>query len=206
MYLTYKASWGGVKGLGHLWYMTAIAICYLITPFLQWSQRYGKIKYVFIFVFVFMDAYLFSFNYYYIWLYALSYFTARTRHRLLGVSLFVVMCVLMLHSLTWRDFIDFTRLGVFFKCILGLLLLNVCLVMAHYLEVKDYRIITYLSKYSYNLYIVHHLPIMMPFSLLALHMNIVPKMVILFIVIYTSSVLLCYTSDYFEKSVKKNIL
>ena len=50
---------GGVDGLGHLWFMKAITLCYIITPILQFLRRYSNIVFSFIVLSQFLNTAIF---------------------------------------------------------------------------------------------------------------------------------------------------
>ncbi len=189
------SSLGGVKGLGHLWFMTAIAVCYAITPLLQWSLKYGRIKYIALLLLILFDIHFLSFKFFYVWLYCFSYLTAHREVCNIRIMFLIIIVSVITYFLQWDDLYKISIIGTLWKCSIAFLLFEVIIYSSQSIEFRKYDIISILSKYSYHIYIVHHLPIMMPFSILAWQMNIIPKLAFLILVVFFSTMLLYVVSN-----------
>lgn len=175
--------------------MTAIAICYAITPLLQWSRWLGWWQLVAVLSMIVVDGVLFQFRYYYVWLYALSYVMALRKVNIRQVCLLAVVTVVLTGRMQWTDLVDSSLLGRFWRCMAGLLLLSAILLAARAVAFRKPAVVSVLSKYSYYVYIVHHLLIMMPFSILAWPLGIVSKWIVLTFALWASTLLLYQLSQ-----------
>lgn len=160
---------GGVKGLGNLWYMTAIALCYVITPLLQKFRNYGSLGLICLLVagilqYCFFRFYLFYFSWLY--LYAVGYFYAlasRPAQKLFELCAFLAL-ILILRGIimdfsSWqtRALHDVSGFVIF---IVGMKLFRLCPLRRWEpcLQTSD--------RLSYHIYLVHHVFILGPFSMI----------------------------------------
>ena len=164
-YITATQWFGGrVKGLGHLWFVTAILLCYLCTPILQ-VLRGVAYKVCFLLVLcslyelllvrydvtLFMPFFVYSFGYLYSnlskkkkWLFASA----------IGAVAVVVSC-----HITWEkvlvDGVENQLLHTFGGIAFSI---SALAFLTRVIEVKKCpRIIEVLDKYSYEVYLVHRL-------------------------------------------------
>lgn len=194
---------GGVKGLGHLWYMTAIAMCYLTTPFLQWVGTHCKNQ-IILLLFIVLIA-LFDFLYmaglfYPICLYAISYYLAQREVKLIRIILLVIAVIAVLIVLRW-NFLPFnlgfdkSLMMIVWRSLMGLLVFSAFLFFSSFVEFGNNKGVAIMSKYSYHIYIVHHLPILLPFSILAWNVGIITKVILLGVTVIASCILLYKASE-----------
>lgn len=147
--------------------MTAIWICYILTPLLQVIRERVQSKLLIIvstITILSLDLVLFDAFLYYVFLYALAYYYASFKKHwvipLLIVELIIFSAVVV--------FIGYhLRYPMMIRCTTSILLLVLSLVFFTKFEVaKTISIINYLDRKSYYLYLVHLPLILGPFSLL----------------------------------------
>ena len=97
----------GLKGLGHLWFLTGLWACYISLPFFQ---KVRSKQYTLIFVVLFVSIILYGsvlfFSSYYLWIFAFAYFYGsigedKTK-KILQWSIFII-AILFLCTTTWED-------------------------------------------------------------------------------------------------------
>lgn len=188
---------GGLRGLNHLWFMTTIAICYLVTPLLQWFCKNGRIQTPSLIVLFIIDVIYFSGWNYFVLLYAMSYgmshINAGSKRTI--VFLFISILLLIATEFGITDVISIDSLNIIWRCLIVLFILYLFIFISEFLSFHKSNIVAFISKRSYHIYIVHHLPIMLPFSILAWDANLIVRAVILFAVIAISALLLYDVSN-----------
>lgn len=161
-----------IPGLRHLWFITAIMFAYLITPLLQRLKNYADVVLPFILLSVvighfFPMRYMFLYSWFY--LYAIGYMIANVNVRLriyyeLGaLFLFIVLAfyvswdhILNYFSPAGRLFHDVA--GVFF-IVWGIKLFSV----KFFTKIPSFVVI--LDKYSFDIFLVHYILFVGPFSM-----------------------------------------
>lgn len=197
---------GGVKGLTHLWFMTAIALCYLITPILQFLRKKDKysigllllivLGLLNIFVIpIFLDLFSSLFVYSYSYLYA-----CLDKKRRKGYILFLLCSfILTLFFLDWDVLLNYDNgINKWFHIVLGLLIVltPICVVNRLNIQFKEVPLlIRRFDEYSYYVYITHHIFILGPLSIAFVFAS--PSINILLISILTivSAIILKFLSD-----------
>lgn len=165
--------------------MTAIVLCYAITPLLQWSRKWAKwlvwlIVPLSVVVLLKMPS-LRSMSSWFI-LYALGYYLATLSKRekwAVGILASVVF-ILRLLQFEWATLMQmgsayslaFHITGAVVIFLLGLLLVY----RIHVESIPSY--VLFLDKYSFQIYIVHHVIIMPPFGMLHITEHRVVNMLI----------------------------
>lgn len=190
---------GGAKGLNHLWYMTTIAICYLITPLLQYFSKVWKIQISILVLLFLFDVMLFKGNQYYVLLYALSYCLSNRRIDTLKCTLYLLCVCVVVYALKNNmiiDVVDNTTIKLFWRCAVALFLFYAFITIADYYAFKENRHLRLISMASYHVYIVHNLPIMLPFSILAWNTDLPIRIVALISTIALSTILLYKVSNF----------
>lgn len=145
--------------LDHLWFMTTIFICYIITPALQRISKFGIVS-------VMATGFIMGLNYCitngkfdWLLLYAVAYLLFRQTKNI-PYPIIVLMAlglVSVLPLLTWEYIInvDWQRLLVY--DLLSLLLLILSMRIFHYFNwTNTPRTIEWVSAYSFEIYIVHN--------------------------------------------------
>ena len=202
---------GGVKGLGHLWFLTAIALCYSITPILQKTRRWARfLVWIVVAAAVIIFVKFPNYGYRSSWfiLYALGYYLtlapkiAKNMLVVLGVG---IMTWLLLHF-SWESMKDMhSGWSMVFHCT-GAFLVVICFLFFYSLLKKCYKpkVIRVLDKYSFQIYIVHHILIMPPFGMLLLTEWVPLNMIIIaFYIVFYALILTVVSDKVVEKLVKK---
>lgn len=167
---------GKIPGLGHTWFLTAIAVCYAVTPLLQKLRRHADVVLPVIIMsavveYCYVRFHLFYFSW--IFLYAVGYYYPVAGRKLR-------LCVLLLFGLSFayalsgidgqivRDTGDVLNRVLhecfgFLSVLAGVPLLGACLAGKHI------GIMRLLDEYSYEIYLVHVFAMRSPFSLLDDH-------------------------------------
>lgn len=200
---------GTVKGLGHLWFVGYIIFCYLITYLLQIIReeiREMKINKFICTVLIIMclfevlgvvsNSYIQSDK---IICYILGYFCATlfSKYGLIFlnkllyclVPFTICICSVRIYFEYFAS-IKIRAMGHFVNLVQMCLALTIFfLLFVMFKRMKFYNIFNISDKYSYYVYLVHHIFILGPFSLLALW-NTRVKYIVLFLAIVASTVFL----------------
>ena len=163
---------GGYNGLSHLWFMTAIAVCYVTTPLLQRFKKFAPylllillVANALIYMMLKKDIACFT----WISLYSAGYCYARLgRFSKYALCFFSVLFVLLTCYLNWEVILQYDNVlnkawhgvaGVVF-CLLGIKAFS-CLPVARLMPA-----IAPFDKYSFYIYITHHIFILGPLALI----------------------------------------
>ena len=185
---------GGVKGLGHLWFVTAILLCYLCTPVLQ-VLRKSAFKVCFLLVVcsiyellivrydvrLFMPIFIYSFGY--------LYSNLNEKKKRWFASAMVVFAVAISYRITWNHIMIYDGVMNQLLHVFGGISLSILVItfLSIVIKVKSRpKIIEVLDDYSYEMYLVHH-----PLILGSLSMMFITKYSILniFMVLIITAVL-----------------
>lgn len=187
-----------IGGLGYLWFVTAIFICYLITPLLQ---RFRVFKYPILLVIAavliqLIDIYCFNLKLMYVPLFILGYFWANLRiidFNIIGLlaALALVFIPSLLYPIVLSDIKETTALSGILHCLGGITALYLVIILFDYFNIKKTpSVIKQLSDHSYYIYLVHGVLILGPFGLITLTSNIIINvMFVLFLIMLTSFIL-----------------
>lgn len=218
---------GTIDGLGHLWFVGYILVCYLITPYLYWlrkkTEEYSVIKATVIYAFVcflivvvgtLTDQY---FKPYRICCYIVGFMIAAYYKKYGNSALKVFRIVVGIFALL------LTSLRIYLKYIYKIspetiygkaffsietylhLLLGVALFLWLYFAFKKARtcsLIRWSDKYSYCVYIVHQTFILSPFSTMELTKIKPLDWTITLVLIILSGVVLYYITEFFTGKFK----
>ncbi len=170
---------GKVKGLGHLWFVSAIAVCYFTTPLLQALQSRSS---VLIWVLLGFSVYEITIMKYDvslfmpIFLYAFGYFYANIKGelKLLLVSVLAIISSVITYSITWQQLLNYDgTMNRLFHVYVGLTI-SIIIIGSLYKVLhigKLYSIAKLLDNYSYEIYLMHHPFILGPLSLMQMTNN-----------------------------------
>ena len=162
---------GGVYGLDHLWFLTAIAACYLITPILQKLRKYAfsmlpLILLIGLLQFYFIEKFENVFSW--LFLYSIGYFFAIVNpwQRALFAFATIILSLFTIKNLEWSMLINDTIESLRFHVFGG----SIIFITAYYLLQKiSYGkyigTIKIIDRYSFYIYITHHVFIIGAFSL-----------------------------------------
>lgn len=170
--LDIQAFRGGYNGLSHLWFMTAIAVCYATTPLLQRFKKFAPylllillVANALIYMMLKKDIACFT----WISLYSAGYCYARLgRFRKYALCFFSVLFVLLTCCLNWEVILQYDNVlnkawhgvaGVVF-CLLGIKTFSRLPVARLMPAIAPF------DKYSFYIYITHHIFILGPLALI----------------------------------------
>ena len=180
---------GTIKGMGHLWFVSYILFCYIITPYLASIRDYLSNKnllYVFYIITVLVGLYSIigilikgHFRPGLIVCYILGYYTAvfvkRIGERTLDVCFWVSLIPTIIsnyvyYHLHYIQGIEMkgwlVHITDFSHALLGYSITMMLMILLK--NIKESRILEYSDKYSYSIYLVHQLFILSPLTLLAI--------------------------------------
>lgn len=190
-----------MRNLEHLWFITFILLCYLITPFLKRKDRFVFYSIIFI-MFILTKNNKFLWIYSYILGYKISQYKLydhfTSNYYILIVIFMMVSNVFKIFSnklivcnqlLDLINFLSHTFLGLFIAT-------SVYLLENHFHFIQNsYRLVgKYIDKYSYEIYVVHHIFILGDFSVLALTGNLYINLMIVIFLVVLSSFIIKYIS------------
>lgn len=170
---------GRIKGLGHLWFVTAIAICYLTTPVLQALRSCSSILIWLLLGFSVYEITIVKYDvalFMPIFLYTFGYFFAHINGNIQLLLMFVlsIISIIILYSITWQQLLNYDgTMNRMFHVYIGLTL-SILIISALYkaLHIGNLcGIAKLLDKYSYEIYLVHHPLILGPLSLMQMTNN-----------------------------------
>ena len=206
---------GTIEGIEHLWFVSYILFCYILTPYLSdlvkkwrgisWLQFLIRCFIALAVGFVLSWAFQSYFGYNCVICYLLGYFASAFLHQY-GQQLFnrlsYIVIVLAFVVNAFRiyckyiinfQFIGFGPFEVYAHVLLGMGL--VLLGMIVFKNVKENIVLKTVDKYSYYIYTVHQLFILSPFTLLALTQNDALNCVLAIVAICIAAVVLKFVSD-----------
>lgn len=198
---------GGVFGLNHLWFMKAIALCYLITPVLQLSKKYSLYCLLLLLLlglveYLYLRISLFSFSW--LWVYSLGYFypllSGKVKYALLGLLL--VVSLLLTCRMSWYEFVQYEgAMNRAWHDICGLFLcFGGIFILRHFKINKLSLSLTLLDKNSFYIYITHHIYLIGPLALTSVFTNIYGNLMLIVLAIVLSTIMLAFVSN---KSINK---
>ena len=207
LYNRHTSVYGGVKPLKHLWFITAIMICYVITPFLQLGRKYYK-------VIMFMTICLLIFQYYifnkgigyssWIYLYVIGYYIPilTRRQRCLVAIFFTLTLSFALMSISWDGIRNSCIENTILHINASILLVLLIPLFNRICHSRKYKFLEYLNGISYYLFLVHLIYVRPPFHLLNITSNIIINIGLIFALIWLSALLLRSMTNKLLQTVK----
>lgn len=193
---------GGVDGLNHLWFMKAIAVCYIITPVLQFLRKYATAAFVVLCLigateYIYLQRNLFTFSW--LFLYSMGYFYPQFsvvfRRIVLSILLLIVMVLTL--NISWTNILDYD--GVYNRCwhdLTGLLICVSFMPVVGQLSIQKLpKAIKWMDKNSFYLYLTHHIFLVGPLAFTLFIPNAPICMAVTLSLILLSSVLLAKVSE-----------
>lgn len=163
---------GGVEGLSHLWFMTTIVFCYVITPILQFLKKHATIYMFCLCVIGILNMLIFRiclglFSCFLV--YCFSYFFACLSYKTRKIYVYFMLSasIILLHIIDWNIILDYTNnLNKLFHVLLGISIVILPIHFAYKLKrIRLSTIITLFDKYSFYAYLTHHLYMLGPLSI-----------------------------------------
>ena len=202
---------GTIKGINHLWFVSYILFCYLITPYLATLREYFKKRDTisfFCYIVVIIGIYSIievgingHFRPGMIGCYILGYYTAVFTKRLgyqtirncflislipTIISNFVYCHIHYIQGLEMTGFLvhitDYSHAFLGYSITMFLMIL--------FKNIREYRILGFSDRYSYEIYLVHQLFILSPLTLLTVTNTRSANILLTLLVIFSSGILL----------------
>ncbi len=214
---------GTIEGIGHLWFISYILFCYLITPLLQeLADKMKKLKwYMFLLVFfaitISLELITRSFDFYFVFLrwfsYLFGYFAAvfiqNYKYNIFKTLICILSCLAVLMNIVrfygkYILHIDSKLFGFYLEYSHALLgISTVFMIMIIFKNINVNPFLNLSDKYSFYIYLVHQLFIMRPFTLLSLTDYTIINILLCISAIVLSSVILKYISELTEKLLSR---
>lgn len=201
---------GGVDGLGHLWFMKAITVCYIITPIIQYLRRWANIVFTLIalvgvFEYCYFQEKLFMFSW--IFLYSIGYFfplISKFYQRIIQIILTIIVVALTI-NISWPDIHNYD--GVYNRAWHDMVGIFICLCIIPVLELLKISTLPVLLKWidrnSFYLYLSHYTFLLGPLSMIAIINNKAIAIVSTLFCIIVSAVILEQITTFCNLHLKK---
>lgn len=187
--------WGVILGLNHLWFLTDICICYLLTPILQFlSEIKSGVLWRWLIIIclasiLFIVILKFSGWHYHVFLFGIAYMLGRIQYRVEKLILFVaviIVAMLIVGDMSWDVILNGGALSYIWRIISSLFVFMAFIQMFKMFNISYQPVaVKKLSQYSYYAYIVHHIYIIGPFSVIvALNFNLISIACVVMLIIF----------------------
>lgn len=198
-----------IEGLNHLWFLTILMICYGITPFVHCFLKKHKVLFFMSLVLLIIVECVFLRKLYSVFICVLVYLTGLLYGKyeekvprwifLLPVP-FLIMILLQGKSL--EGLMANTYGYIWFKFLLSVFGFCFLYFLLSAMKITGNKVIAIADNYSYEFYLIHHVFILGPFSLMTVARNI--SLSLLIIVLVTSC--LAYVLKKLTVPIAKKIL
>lgn len=204
---------GGISNTGHLWYITCILICYLITPLLQKFLYHIKDNKKIIlllsigFIISLISSKIFGLNLFSIFVYIFGYTVSNKdmffNENLKKEKIHLIIAIGFLFEFV-RIVFDIIKISpTMFYIEPSKLLLSISIILTCFLLSKiaiNEKFVSFIDRYSYYFYLTHHMFILGNLSILQLTKNI-NYLYIIITLFFTllSGIILAYLTKIAEK-------
>ncbi|MGL4989772.1 MAG: acyltransferase family protein [Sarcina sp.] len=179
-----------IKGLGHLWFITIIIVCYIIASILSMYKTYLKeisfLNKIFLIVIIYLTLIMICKNKYYLpWIlvFIIGYFGRLIKDYNINKQTFIVNNLILIMSIILRVLIEnnifknFEILGynliVWSKVIIGItLFIFLYFILRKNSNLKN-NFIKKIEIYSYEIYLIHHVFILGYLSIMKITNNLI---------------------------------
>ena len=176
-----------INGMQHLWFMTAIMFSYLSTPLLQRFRSNAQtiltlISVIFIVLFVFLPMNI-IWGLEWIVLYSLGYMFVNVnsesfKRKFIAVLIFLTcVSIVLLEDSSLKDNLDLKNR--IFHVLLGLTIPMSLIVVLPKLPIKESKVLSFMDKHSFFIYLVHFPFMIGPISLAHVTNNIILNVVVM---------------------------
>lgn len=164
-----------IDGLNHLWFLSVLMICYFITPIAQKILKYNSVLFIVLWILVGVVEFGFVQKMQsvaaWVMLYLLGMFWGKNENKWINIGLIIVSLILsfvMLYFLKMEYLTDphMVRYSIGLHCILALCIVSVLYCSLSKLEICMPKWYKYCNDVSYEVYLIHHIVILGPLSLL----------------------------------------
>ena len=186
-----------IESFNHMWFLTVIMICYLVTPITKYLLKNKPYLLVSLLLLVSVVEFVFVLKMYsiaawivlYLFGMCMGYFDTKKVNAITtvvsGVGLAILMVFFQLSRLTdsaWAHY------SVWLHCVLAIFLFGLLYAILTKIDIKLPKCLRFVNNISYEVYLVHHILILGPLSLLFLTpsktINIVLILMITFVLSY----------------------
>lgn len=193
--LLLQGVWGGYECVNHLWFLTWIMVCYLLTPLLQYVNSKSVLVASFLSL-TLIALSVISIRSTYLFLYCIMYLISK--NGIEGKKWLLFLCLLLsvitLFFFSWDKVSDMGSLySIVFHIVIGLSFFLLVL------NIGDERFVSFVSKlkikgvldkYSYEIYLTHHIVIIGTFSLLYVCESLLVSLTLIIIAILIQSIII----------------
>ena len=187
---------GGIKVFGHLWFMTAIAMCYMITPILQKVSSRSTLCTVGLLVLCVIEYYVLPIRlniFSWLFLYSVGYFLPRMSQKMkvLMMSSVTIMLLFAVTGISWADIRNGAINSTIMHNCIGIL--SVCLFSIIGKKVRfgvGCKLLSFLDALSYFVFIVHVPFVRPPHEILHVTAIAPVNILLVMVLIFISAVLL----------------
>ena len=152
---------GGVLGLNHLWFVTAIMVCYVFLPFVQRFKKGTSVALSVSWVVFILDFLFLGGRFHWLPLYLIAYFSAVSNLKASAAVAVAFLCLQMFYP----DFDEAVRYS-FVRSLSGMLVVFFMIFLFQYCKHCALPpLVKWFSDNSYVLYLVHNVLMVGPFSL-----------------------------------------
>ena len=186
-----------IDGLNHLWFLSVLMICYFITPIAQRLLKYNSVLFIVLWILVGVVEFGFVHKMQsvaaWVMLYLLGMFWGKNENKWINTTLLIISTILslVLFSCFKIEYLFdpyMVRYSIGLHCILALWIMTVLYCMFSKLEIRIPKWLQCCNDISYEVYLVHHILILGPLSLLFLTpsktINILLILIITFVLSY----------------------
>lgn len=205
--------WGVILGLNHLWFLTDIGICYAFTPLLQIVSGVKSgvgwkwIVLITMVWFLWVDVVRYNGWHYHVLLFGIAYMIGklqRKAERLVILAVVSIASIPMLNLMSWDIILHGEVLAYIWRVISSLFVFVLFLFVFEMFRLsRQPSIVRFFCNQSYYAYIVHHIYIIGPFSVIAAMEFAYVTIIYIVIIIIVSSVILSRLSSVVENKVKQ---
>ena len=206
--LNLQGLFGTYPGITHLWFLTAIMLCYFITPILQKLKKYSTIFLVVGLILVTLNYAVFKKQITRIdwfFLYSVGYFYPNIKPYMKTTFniLVVIAFVFILFNFSWPKLLDYNGVytRVFHDVLAFLIVFNAITFFKWFKITNIHPFIRQFDKYSFYVYITHHIFILGPFSLVYLTRFLLLNIAIIIAMIILATTLNIYISEKITKKI-----
>lgn len=167
-----------IEGLNHLWFLTVLMICYVVTP---WVKRLLTKRSPFLFIsfllvccvveFLFVKKFYSLCAWISLYVFGLvfgAFYSERFSNIVLAISAIVLVVLGIRFNLVFLESVETKEYAIWLKWFLGLFLFAVlfrCFTKLS-IPIHSFDLISHLDKYSYDIYLIHHPLILGPLSMM----------------------------------------
>lgn len=166
-----------IPGLRHLWFITAIMFAYLITPILQRLKDYSDVALPFLLLTVAFGYLFIPMRYMFLlswsFLYAIGYMIANVRLRRIYEIGILVFFIVLAFYVKWDHILNyFSPVGRLFHDVAGVFFVVWGIrLFSTKLFTKIPSFVVFFDKYSFDIFLVHYILFVGPFSMAYLTAN-----------------------------------